>query len=66
LEDAVERFTEYVVMHHQNIFMLTAIGCGTAGYSVEQVAPLFRQAYTFGNVYVPAGFLPFMPKNPNV
>ena len=66
LEDAVERFTEYVVMHPQNIFMLTAVGCGTAGYSVEQIAPLFRQAYTFGNVYVPAGFLPFMPKNPNI
>ena len=66
LKDAVERFTEYVVMHPQNNFMLTAVGCGTAGYSVEQIAPLFRQAYTFGNVYVPAGFLPFMPKNPNV
>jgi hypothetical protein len=66
LEEAVGRFTEYVVMHPQNVFMLTAIACGAAGYSVEQVAPLFRQAYTFGNVYVPTGFLPFMPKNPNV
>ena len=65
LEEAVKRFTEFVVMHPQNNFMLTAVGCGTAGYSVEQVAPLFRQAYSFGNVYVPAGFLPFMPKNPN-
>ncbi len=66
LKEAVGRLTDYVVMHPQNNFMLTAVGCGTAGYSVEQIAPLFRQAYTFGNVYVPAGFLPFMPKNPNV
>ena len=63
LESAVERFNEYVVMHPQQKFMLTAIGCGTAGYSVEHIAPLFRQAYVFGNVYIPRQFLPFMPED---
>lgn len=63
LKDAVARFTKFVVMHPQNKFMLTAIGCGAAGYSVEQIAPFFRQVYSFGNVYVPKAFLPFMSED---
>lgn len=67
LKEAVGRFTDYVVMHPQNKFMLTAIGCGAAGYSVDQIAPLFTQAYSFGNVYVPQSFLPYVsPKNLNI
>lgn len=67
LKEAVGRFTDYVVMHPQNKFMLTAVGCGAAGYSVDQIAPLFTQAYSFGNVYVPQSFLPYVSQqNPNV
>lgn len=66
LKEAVERFTDYVVMHPQNNFMLSAIGCGTAGYKPELIAPLFRQAYSFGNVYLPESFIKYMPKNPNI
>ncbi len=62
LKKAIARFTDYVVMHPRKRFMLTAVGCGEAGYSVEQIAPLFRQAYSFGNVYVPKAFLPYMSK----
>ncbi len=60
LKEAVERFTDFVVMNPDKKFMLTAVGCGAAGYTVEQVAPLFREAYSFGNVYVPASFLPYV------
>ena len=66
LEAAIERFNEYVVMHPELNFMLTAIGCGNAGYSVEMIAPLFRQAYQFGNVYVPAQFLHYVTANSNL
>ena len=65
LKAAIDRFTDYVVMHPQNNFMLTAIGCGNAGYDVKRIAPLFRQAYSFGNVYLPIAFLKYMPKNIN-
>ena len=65
LSKAVERFTEYVVFHPQNKFMLTAVGTGNAGYEVRQIAPLFRQAYAFGNVYVPRSFMQYVI-NPNV
>lgn len=66
LEAAIERFNEYVVMHPELNFMLTAIGCGNAGYSVELIAPLFRQAYQFGNVYVPAQFLHYVTADSNL
>lgn len=66
LKQAIERFNDYVVTHPQVRFMLSAIGCGAAGYSVEQIAPLFSQAYSFGNVYIPKQFLPYMNTNPNV
>ena len=66
LKEAVGRFTDYVVIHPQNKFMLSAVGCGAACYSENQIAPLFSQAYSFGNVYVPQSFLPYVsPKNPN-
>lgn len=65
LAKAVERFTEYAVFHPQNKFMLTAVGTGNAGYKVRQIAPLFRQAYAFGNVYVPRSFMPYVD-NTNV
>ena len=60
LKEAVRRFTEYAVRHPKQKFMLTSIGCGAAGYTPEQIAPLFKDAYEFGNVYVPASFLPYV------
>ena len=66
LKQAIERFNDYVVTHPHIRFMLSAIGCGAAGYSVEQIAPLFRQVYSFGNVYVPKSFYKYMNTNPNV
>lgn len=60
IEQAILRFTEYAVMHPNLKFMLTEIGCGIAGYTPEQIAPLFRHAYEFGNVYVPKSFFPYV------
>ena len=63
---AVERFTEYVVFHPQNRFMLTAVGTDNGSYDVSQIAPFFRQAYAFGNVYMPRSFIKYVVHNPNV
>lgn len=60
VKKAIERFTEYVVLHPKQKFILTAIGCGNAGYTPRQIAPLFKQAYEFGNVYVPAIFYSYV------
>ena len=59
-ESAVNCFTEYVALHPEKKFMMSAIGCGNAGGDLRVIAPLFRHAYSFGNLYVPASFLPFV------
>ena len=38
-------------------FYVTRIGCGIAGYSDEDVAPLFAQALGLKNVYLPESFV---------
>lgn len=60
IKESIERFTEYAALHPRQRFMLTAVGCKNAGYTPSQIAPLFREAYEFGNVYVPQEFLPFV------
>ncbi len=60
LEEAIKRFTEYAATHPRQKFVLSAIGCGNAGYTAKQIAPLFKDAYEFGNVYVPARFLAYI------
>ena len=60
VKKAIDRFTEYAALHPQKKFILTAIGCGNAGYTPDKIAPLFKQAYEFGNVYVPITFYSYV------
>lgn len=46
-----EGFKSYAAAHPELLFQLTAVGCGLAGYSNEQIAPLF--AVTSFNVLLP-------------
>lgn len=52
----VDEFTAFARQHPQLKFLVTEIGCGIAGFSVEQIAPLFAQAKELGNVYLPQRF----------
>lgn len=40
----------------QNTFYVTRIGCGIAGFTDEQIAPLFDEAYDLYNVRLPRSF----------
>jgi len=51
----VETFIEYAKAHPGLRFLLTAVGCGLAGLTVEDIAPMFRDAPT--NVVLPPEFL---------
>lgn len=42
-------------MHLEEQFLLTPIGCGLAGYTPEQIAPMFADAPS--NVVIPPEFL---------
>lgn len=44
LQSHVEKFIEYARLHPDVVFAVTRIGCGYAGYSDEDIAPLFCDA----------------------
>ena len=55
----VARFLRFAAGHPELTFLVTEIGCGIAGYRVDQVAPLFTDAPA--NVALPASFLAMLP-----
>ena len=53
---AVGRFIAFAREHSELRFLVTAVGCGIAGYRPEQIAPLFAEAVPLGNVCLPLSF----------
>ena len=53
---AVARFVEFARVHLDMHFLVTPVGCGTAGWSVGQIAPLFVDAVDLSNVSLPLEF----------
>lgn len=41
-------------------YFITAVGCGVAGYKVEEIAPMFKGISR--NVIFPVSFRPFVEK----
>lgn len=64
LKGAVDRFAEFAKGHRDLEFFVTAVGCGIAGYTPEQVAPLFYEAAQLWNVYLPVSFWKVILKMP--
>lgn len=52
----VGRFLDLADEWDQNTFLVTRIGCGIAGFSPEQIAPLFDRALDMYNVVLPKDF----------
>ena len=55
IREHVDTFLEYARAYHEMVFILVPIGCGLAGYTPQQIAPMFRDAPA--NVRLPAEFL---------
>ncbi len=52
----VDEFIEYARNHPEKKFLVTEIGCGIAGFSPEEIAPLFAGAVDVGNISLPLHF----------
>lgn len=52
----VDEFIKFAKTHPQLKFLVIEIGCGIAGFSVEEIAPLFEQAIEVENIYLPERF----------
>ena len=53
----VDEFIEFAKAHGEYRFLVTRIGCGIAGFRDEDIAPLFRDALTVENIYLPGSFI---------
>ena len=53
---AIDRFTQFADQHSELRFLVTRVGCGIAGYSVREVAPLFKGCISLENVALPSDF----------
>lgn len=58
--DIIARYVEGFIIHAKKNprvkYLVTAIGCGLAGYTPEDIAPLFRGAVDLPNVWLPESF----------
>ena len=59
---AVDNFIECAKAHKELTFLVTPVGCGIAGYTPEEIAPMFRDAVELENVYLPITFWKILEK----
>lgn len=53
----VDEFIAFAIQHSELRFYVTPIGCGIAGFTPAEIAPLFKNAVTVENIYLPKSFL---------
>ncbi|MDO4703872.1 hypothetical protein [Tannerella sp.] len=56
IQPYVDEFIAFAEAHPKQIFLVTSIGCGIAGFTAEEIAPLFRKAVDILNIWLPAVF----------
>ena len=64
IKSYIELFKEHAFYHQDDVFRLTPIGCGFAGYKPEQIGPLFGKVPY--NVKIPKEFKPFVKNTRNL
>ena len=52
----VDEFIRYAEQHPEKLFRVTRIGCGIAGFTDADMAPLFKAAAGMENVSLPNGW----------
>ena len=58
----VDEFIEFTTNHPEYKFLVTRIGCGIAGFSADEIAPLFMKAIDLENVILPQNFVEVLTK----
>ena len=52
----VDEFIGFARQHPRMTFLVTEIGCGIAGFTPAEIAPLFEAARRVENIHLPARF----------
>lgn len=56
----VDEFIKYAKDHPEKKFLVTPIGCGIAGFTEAEIAPLFKDAVDVENIYLPEKFYEYI------
>ena len=59
----VDEFIDFAKSHPELTFYVTKIGCGIAGFTFEEIAPLFSDAIGESNVRLPKEFVDIIKSN---
>jgi len=62
IQASVNRFVIYAKAHPHLTFLVTEIGCGTAGYHPMEISPMFKDAVAVPNIYLPKIFWRYLTK----
>ncbi len=62
----VDEFIQFAKEHSNLVFLVTRIGCGIAGFTDEEIAPLFIDALGLDNVTLPESFIEILTSNNNI
>lgn len=57
IQPYIDEFIEFTKDHPDLIFYVTKIGCGIAGFSIDEIAPLFEKAVNLPNIRLPKEFV---------
>lgn len=52
----VDEFIEFAAAHPELTFLVTRIGCGIAGFTDDEMAPLFAKSINIPNIHLPLSF----------
>lgn len=56
LSQSIDRFIGHACGTADTIYLVTPIGCGIAGFTPEEIAPLFLLAKQVENIHLPESF----------
>lgn len=56
IQKEVDAFIQFAREHPELEFLVTQIGCGLGGKTPNDIAPLFYDAMSVGNIYLPQSF----------
>ena len=52
----VDEFIAFANVHPELTFLVTRVGCGIAGFTNEEISPLFSEAHAVPNIVLPLGW----------
>lgn len=58
----IKQFIDSAEREPKKMYLVTQIGCGFAGYTPEDIAPLFYDALKIENIYFPESFWKILSK----